>query len=144
MPRLRRQRPRSRRGVPPQNPRPTSQYLPRGTAEPFPKNMSPMSCDSDPAFRLTVPPRCRCGGLSSSISRTTMKPRCASASRICAITSNRFRRNERQGAWRQLSRTGERRTRVAIPQASQMVAAGFRSAHWNRLDKLRVSAAIPC
>jgi hypothetical protein len=45
------------------------------------------------------------GGLSSSISKITMKPRCGSASRICAITSNRFRRNERQGDWRQSSRT---------------------------------------
>ena len=92
-------------GIPYRLIHPTSQYSPGDTAEPFPKNMSPMSCDSDPGFRLTVPPRCRCGGPSSSISKITMKPRCGSASRTCAITSNRFRRNGQQGAWRQAFRT---------------------------------------
>jgi hypothetical protein len=80
------------------NRRPISQHSPAGTAGPFPNHTSPMSSDSDPAFRLTVLPRCPCGGPSFSISRITMKLQCGSASRICAITSSRSRRNDRQGA----------------------------------------------
>jgi len=123
-------------GIPYRLIHPTSQYSPGDTAEPFPKNMSPMSCDSDPGFRLTVPLFQYLENYNEAAVRQRIKNLCDYLESIQEKwTAGRLATGVPHREWR---------TRVAIPQAAQIVVAGFRSAHWNRLDKLRVSAAVPC
>jgi len=94
-----------------------------------------MSCDSDPGFRLTVPLFQYLENYNEAAVRQRIKNLCDYLESIQEKwTAGRLATGVPHREWR---------TRVAIPQAAQIVVAGFRSAHWNRLDKLRVSAAVP-
>jgi len=78
-----------------------------------------------PAIRLTVRPRCRCGDPFSSTLKTTMSLRSASASRICAIISSRYKINDREDRRESTIRPRmECKFALQTPGSSQILPAG--------------------